>query len=604
MIILLLVLFLIYNFYGAFCKRPAIIVGGTDSLTDYINNFLKTNSGSAFLRAYKTMQILLYFRYRLNYTTSRLANFRKYIWQNLLNQPVGYTNPYIEPNLIPKDFLGTFNNKTPSRKFEVIFYELAGSNISKNNLDYFPTPDNFICLLPSLETHYELFEGRDPDLAKELDNKLKDKEIKTEVALQMKIHGIEGDTEDLTSEKISLYRKNTVKKMLEDIQEAKKVIIDSKIAPKIVTDTEVATYYISNYSELTENEKHYITNVSITWLVNYKEAIRFYPDYFKQQNKPNSNLTNVDSNILLATITMNHFPVFTNTFMSQGAVPYSYKFELRKSPGLMTSSIPSAQKTIAKLPWLQAEKNYSVPFYDSSPPTMMVETYASPLNHNAKVFCSLFPGDRYVNGCIGKYDETFGDRIAHYKWIPKLLFVNPPYTAYAMLQSFKITDELHKKYPMISITTTSRRDGGLLTPLILPYSDHPFYPEQKGEAKEFMEAIFKSPYMTNFIVVPEDLFEYVDLFTGKSMFTASRKGKLPTDSFVIVKTSIKDPEKLKEVNDILFKSIPKHLTDIYRISDAQKASVESNIMDRAKQLDIDITKDNIDMMIKDFNRAV
>ena len=556
-ILLLIILCILFVLKINYKKQEICILGGNNK--NDILSFLKENYSNAYSDSWKVSLIFLNIRYYFNDYVSRMKQKRKYFYNDVLGKSSLYGYKYNEST---SDII---NLKLPSRKFEAFFYQKCGQS---KELKYFPfgTFDKNMFRNTVYDIPNAILDGWEKDKLEELSKK--------------------ENLDKIRKDNKEEYDK-TVDKCLDNIQK----IINSKITPHYDKN---GKYHIDS------DNKFMFSDLIVEW-------DNDFPINFSKKYYPNFNLVTKHTDIhkVLAIITMNHMPVFTNNRFNKNL------FKIERSPGLMTSSIPTANKKIRNLKWIKDNVRKSVPFYNEGdgkgPPNFMIETYASPLNRNAEVFCSLFPSDRYISGCIGKFDYNLDKRLEKYNWKPKVIFVNPPYTFDAITNGNKITDMLHSKYPLISITTLSRRDGGLLSPILISYPEKPIESFNSKESKDLMEPMFDSPYLKDFIIVPEELFEYEDLFTNTKMMTASRTGALPTDSIILIKTSMKgngSASKLKDIQKIIYDEIPKTQSNKYFIKKNQEDNIIKEIKERSNILKINITDDLIKSIIKSFNRAV
>lgn len=559
------------------------------------DKYLKANYKNMYKNSWTVGLMFLNIRYLFNFHLMKMRNIRRYIYAKTLSETSLYGHQYTDPDVLFKELI--INNKPSNRFFEAFFYELNGkSNIvpmfpfgEKINMDIFKGS-----IYHNPESLLEDFEQSKLD---KLNTVLKDNEKMLDLNQVLYLHGY-GNPKVNSVESIKRFSIEKYNELLEFCNSILENLLSSDLKPIYNKH--------GQYQLPKDNYKRFqFPGLIIKWLDTY-------PSLFARINKPNVNLCdNISIDEILATITLNHIPVFTN---NDFLIEYNkdlvtkYIFDIKKSPGLMTSSIPNANKKIRELSWIKDTERKPVLFYNTGdnkgPPNLMIETYASPLNHNAEVFCSLFPSDRYVSGCIGKFDDNLIEKFKVYNWIPKVLFVNPPYTHNAITNANKITDNIHTKFPIISITTLSRRDGGVLTPLLKAYGNTKFETYKSQEASSLMNPMLNSKYLKDFIIVPEELFEYADLFTGNKMFTASRQGSIPTDTIILIKSSMDNSSHLEDIEKIIYDEIPKTKADKYRINTESQKDIITEVMRRSNLINVGMTEDLLKMIINDFNKAV
>lgn len=548
-ILLFICLLLLNSTFQRSLTRCRQITGGKPK-----QSFLKENYPNAYTDSWKVALMFLNIRYHFNDYNLRMKQIRKHLYNDVLGEKSLYGHKYEST----KDIM---NDNNTNRLFEEFFYQKCGQS---KQLKYFPF-ESFKASVFS-DTVYDsgdnILKGWDKDKIEQLKKKREVSKIR--------------------SENKSEYDK-TVNKCLKAMNN----IVKSKIKPTL---DKKGKYTINTKGDFLFNK------LTVEWIPSF-------PPKFRERYHPNYNLCDKKDNIdnVLSIITMNHMPVFTNN-------RFSDVFKIERSPGLMTSSIPDANRKIRQLEWVKDEERKPVIFYNTGdgkgPPNFMVETYASPLNHNAEVFCSLFPSDKYISGCIGKFDDDISKRFKEYNWIPKVLFVNPPYTYDAITNGNRITDNLHSKYPLITVTTLSRRDGGVLGPMLPAYGDTPFEIYKADESSSLMNPMLDCEYLKDFIIVPEELFEYEDLFTGKKMFTASRAGAVPTDTIILIKSSMDNNSRLEDIQKIIYDEIPKTMTDKYKIEDDKRDDIIKEVMSRSKSINVHMTPKLANMIIDNLNRAV
>ena len=131
--------------------------------------------------------------------------------------------------------------------------------------------------------------------------------------------------------------------------------------------------------------------------------------------------------------------------------------------------------------------------------------------------------------------------------------------------------------------------------------------ELKSNAKDLLYNIIKylieSKYTTDIIIVPEELFVYVDHSTGKEFTTASRKGAPRTDSVVILKTSMQTHVHIVEINYVIIDKSPKNET-LYIPQKDRDARIE-DILSRGKILNLDsdiFNRQYVEVIIDNMNR--
>ena len=466
-----------------------------------------------------------------------------------------------------------------NRKFEGFFYTIAGDSKDK---EFFPLGKDFsvekldkmfqkteyyntknVCKCP-----LEMLEG---DFTK-IPNIV---EVTKEA---YKLHNIDIPDDIDSINKIYKYNEEIYFNKLQEIVDYFHELLKYDLNPQVSEEEGKLEFKLKN-----PNHKFFNSHMIVEYR---KDVSPYYPDLFRMRNSVNTNLTNGDDDInkLLAIITLSHMPVFTNTHFRKNI------FSITKSPGLMTSSAPKANDAMRKLPWVANKNNKEVTFWSKGRvPNYFLESYASPLNHNAEIFCSLFPTDQYANGCIGKFDDTIIERFHRYNWVPKITMANPPYANEQVIESNRLTDLIHQHFKTITVITISRRDGTLFDAL-MKEPKRPLSSITKN-MPVLMKEIIESPYYWNMYIIPEATFTYACLFTDKDFCVSSRKGERPTDTILIIKNTDPDISHVEDIEKIFIKVLPKDeslriepeeaedvISDIEKRRDKQKIS--SKIMDK------------------------
>tara|TARA_B110000908_G_C10266245_1_gene464230 strand:+ start:542 stop:2119 length:1578 start_codon:yes stop_codon:yes gene_type:complete len=521
-----------------------------------------------------------------------MVNINEYMWNFVERKTEGsqYKDPTYIDNKSPLDIANM------NKKFEGFFYTIAG--MSRED-DLFPlgrnlTVDKFDKMMKaSLYYNTEnkcfsplvMWEPKHANILKELEDPVA-------IAIEgFKKHGYDVPDSVDSYDKLVAYNKEEYMKIIKEIIDYYKEILAYKLEPEVIDTEGKITFKLKN-----PNPKFLASNM----LVEYNpQSTPYYPELFKGINKVNTKLVknNFDIDKLLGIITMSHMPLFSNTHFKQNL------FSIRLSPGLMTSPTPKLNKKMRMLPWVVSEKKHDVIFWDGKEgvPNYFLESYAGPLNHNAEIFCSLFPNDMYTNGCIGKFDETIVDRLKSHNWIPRIVMANPPYANEQVIQSNVLTDLLHKNFKTISIITISRRDNALFDPLMKEVN------RRVGGRTHLnlMKKLIESPYLHNIYVIPEATFVYACLFTQKEFSVSSRKGERPTDTIMIFKSTDPDKSHIEEVERIFIDGLPKDKS--YRINEEDQDRVISELEERRDLQKIDpkiMDKAFIKRLIKNTNLMV
>ena len=576
---------------------------GGSIVTKQIEYLQKNDFQFLYRNVWRVTLFFLNIRYIFNKLCSKVMNIRESIFK-ITPADDDASSSLKRDYSLSKDELYRLLQTDPlkinniNRKFEGFFYTLVGS--MNNIIELFPfgndlTEEKFNKIMKDQKYYdtnnacYDPFKLRfDEDI-----EKLKKMPDIVEKLLQILIN------HQLITEKSQQYLDI---KSIEDFESYIHKLFHDSVKEVIVIYNKLINYDISP-----------VVNGSIFSLNNPRKDIRYsnskiiydipYPELFKKINKVNTKLNksmNIDD--LLGIITVTHMPVFTNNGFTQDTVD-TIKFTISRSPGLMTASVPSVSEKMRLLDWVIA-KDKRVIFYDDDKgvPNYFLEAYSSPLNHVAEIFCSLFPTDMLVNGCIGRFDEQICSRFEEYDWVPKIMMVNPPYTNDIIRRSNVISDIVHSKYSNISIITMSRRDNALFEPL-LPYGD---VEVQVGLSGIIIKDIVESPYLVAILIIPEELFTYRDMLTLKDFTSASRKGQRPTDTLAIIKSTDPDPSHVQEVKQLWINSTPKN-HDRYYISENRHESIIDNLSKRRDALGIDpkiMNKKFMQNMIHDFNKLV
>lgn len=552
-------------------------------------SFLEKYYPKAYKNTWKVSLFFLNMRYIFNVFCSNMMNIREYAWSLLGQKDKGvfFKEPEdlgkIEPMLL----------HGMNRKFEGFFYTTAGmSNVEEffpigpdldaKKLDklmeineYYSTGGS--CYNPFLLWGPQYIEKLDevPDIGEKMRN-------------IFKRHGYSVGNISKVKDFQAFVKKQYNKHIDECITIYKRIMeYDPKPVAEEIADDLV--FYLTN-----PNKNIRFTDMRVKY---DSRSDPYYPNLFKKKNEVNTKLTGGKDNIdqLLGIITIAHMPVFTNTHFRGN------NFIIKKSPGLMTSSCPQINAMFRKLPWVVSKDKKEVVFSQDPVKNYFLEPYASPLNHNAEIFCALFPTDMYASGCIGRFDESIIDRFEAYDWVPRLIMANPPYTNEVIEQSNRLTDMIHDKYKLVSIITMSRRDTALFEPL-LPYGT---LEVPRNIRVNLLRPIIESPYFNSIFIVPEALFQYKCLVSDKEFSVSSRKGAKPTDTIIVLKSNDPNPSHVEEVRRLFIDNLPKDVQ--FRIEKHKREELIENIYERGRKLSIDegiFNRKMISKIISDFNLIV
>lgn len=525
LIVILIILILCLYFQSYYRSGYVTVCGGSGS-----------HYNEALGNAWRVSLFSLKLRAEFNVFCKKMYNIREYLWQYVDKK----SSDFIEPSKLidrPPLLIHAYN-----RKFEGFFYTTAGNSKAE---ELFPYGKNLTAnKLEKMFADSEYYNTKNVcKMPLEVWNE-KNKDITLDMVMEaFRIHGYDvPDGVDIRKYAAKLFD-DEVDKIIAYYHK----LMDYKLEPLIINDNGKLMFKLKN-----PRSDIFKSDMIVEWS---KDSVPYYPDLFRSRNSVNTKETgnsgDNDVNKLLAIITLSHMPVFTKTHFRGNVLSIS------KSPGLMTSPTPKINKQMRNLPWVVSDDDVDVPFWSNgSPPNRFLESYASPLNHNAEIFCSLFPTDRYANGCIGKFDETIVDRFKKYKWVPKITMANPPYANEQFFECDRLTDLIHKHYKTITVTTISRRDGTLFDRL-MKEAPRPHSAITKT-TDIIMKPMIESPYYWNMYVIPESTFVYADLFLDKEFSVSSRPGERPTDTILIIKTTDPDLSHVKEIEKLFVDGLPKN----------------------------------------------
>lgn len=525
MIICILILLLLVLFFNT---KKITIKGGN------IND-------EATVDAWKTTLFSLKLRANMNVFCWKLYNIREYLWQFTGEGNSTFADPKIIENSDPL-MMHSYN-----RKFETFFYTTAGVN---NSLKLFPYGPNL-----TVETIDRMMKDSEyyatKNICKYPINDYTWERIENPMSKAKEAYAFYGftlpDNVD-TKDKLVKYTENLFENELEVLVDYYKKILNYNLDPLVVNNNGKLQFKLINPRPM-----FYKSEITVEY---GDKASPYYPDLFRKRNSVNTKIAGNEMTIeeLLAMITMSHFPVFTRTHLTKNNI-----YSIYKSPGLMTSPVPKINKQMRELPWVKADPNEKIiaPFWskESGVPNYFLEGYASPLNHNAEIFCSLFPNDKYANGCIGRFDKDIIKKF-NKKWTPRIVMANPPYTDEQFFECNILTDIIHKHYKTITVTTISKRDGTLFDSLM----KEPVRPvaAMTKSTNIIMKPIIESPYLYSMYVIPESTFIYACLFTDEIFSVSSREGERPTDTILIIKTTDPNLDRVKEIEQLFIQGLPKN----------------------------------------------